>query len=458
MPRDLLPDVSSAPDATAGPRDLLPNVPAATSQPPPPDDGWRSAAGLGYFLPMEMRHANDPQKALVADKEFRLAVPQAIKDIPEIPGNVARATQNLEGALSSGDTGEIGRANADIIPYQFGAGPATKFGAKAAAVTARPVVNAAKEVPGTIEDALNAAKARAPAPTQPQIASRSDQHYAAMENSNVRISPEAIGDWASNLPAQMKGYSSLTPSTLTKTNALLEDLRKIGESDHPVSFLELDNIRQSIDTFEKGSDGKFLRQIKRSLDDFGRTLTDDKLDVGEGTDAATANSELLKARSLWAKNAKMTDLQKILDVASRREDDDPNGYIRRQFGRIRDNDKQFKSYSPDEQDMIKTIAKRGTLDTLGAWLAPSKGVWGLWRPMVGAAAGNAMMGPAGAVVSPAIGMAARAMGNASRRGTAQELLDTIATGQKAPSYLDKFRQERAFRRMYGSGVTPDELP
>lgn len=67
--------------------------------------------------------------------------------------------------------------------------------------------------------------------------------------------------------------------------------------------------------------------------------------------------KLKEARDLWAQQAKMRDLMKIQEVAEMT--DNPATSIRTAVKNLIKNDKRFKSYTPEEQELLRKAAKTG---------------------------------------------------------------------------------------------------
>lgn len=356
--------------------------------------------------------------------------------------NAVRMTGAPEGvAQFVGDTADIGS-------QLIGGGAITK----AVPVIARGVT--------ALEDATKLAPKEIP-PTPKQVYQGAKDAFAVVDNSGVRVSPEPFQHFADQLGGNLKGYNPKLPSRAPETAKTLNELKNYASEEDTLKFSELADLKSNITgsisaTGTNANDKRLLSQIGDHLDGFIKNLKEDHLDVGDANDITTVQSALDTAKDLWHKNAKMADISEIMKTAAVKKY--PDRYIQQKFNAITSSPRKMKKYTADEQKIITDVANGGKLDTVAKWLAPSGDRVGFLKGAlgsgIGAAAGTAafgLPGVVGAVAVPAVGVGAKAISEAARRGSVQALQNTIALGHRPLTTLDRWRAARAAGR---AGFTP----
>jgi hypothetical protein len=180
-----------------------------------------------------------------------------------------------------------------------------------------------------------------------------------------------------------------TPKTLQS----VETLRKIAKA--PAASLNADERRLAQIMIEK-------------LDDFVENAQPNQIMAGKGTEA---NKVLKDARQLYSQAKKGEILDEIFNSAELRSEANYSqsgmeNALRRKLVNLADNKKLMRTFTKEEQaDIIKT-AKGGPIQNTLRWagkLSPSSVIAGAGGSYLGAS----LLGPAGAVIAPAVGAASK---------------------------------------------------
>ncbi len=208
-----------------------------------------------------------------------------------------------------------------------------------------------------------------------------------------------------------------TPKTLQN----VETLRKIAKA--PGSSMSGDERRLSQIMVEK-------------LDDFIDTAQPSQLVSTKGIDATKS---LKEARQLWSQAKKAEVLDEAFNSAELRAEANytqsgMENALRRRLVNLADNKKLMRTFTPDERKAITEAAKGGSVQNALRFigkLAPTGIVSGGGSVGLGYLAG----GPAGAVIAPAIGSAARAGATQLGLRNFENLQRRLLTGAPEPTGL-----------------------
>jgi hypothetical protein len=139
---------------------------------------------------------------------------------------------------------------------------------------------------------------------------------------------------------------------------------------------------------------------------------------------------LKKAKAEWAKQARMSDLERIVEFAE--NTDNPTTSIRSGARTLINNKKRFGQYNKQEQAAIRHMAKTG-IATGALRIVGSRLISTAVGAASGAAGGGFLGGMAGATVGGGIGYGARELANKRQIGRANQAIETVANrGQPAP--------------------------
>jgi len=396
----------------------------------------------------------------------KMGLPKPETATERVVGDISRAVSGTGGVIGTG------QKMAGMVGQQLAAAPISQVGAAsgsaAAGGTARemgasePVQLAANLLGGVvggkagssigaktgIETAVNnAAPARK---TAQDLRSEAGKIYQEAADKGGTLKPETTNKF-------LDGISSMQPQTqagqmlagedpFTKVAGNLSQLRG-----RPLSLAEAQEIDEyltnSIDTLTEfgkpTKQGLKLMNVQRNLRDIINNATPDDV-----TDTAQGFEALKKGREIWAKSARLRDVEAIMQKAENMEQ--PATAIKSGFRALYNNPNKMRGYTDAERKAIKAATQTGigtdALRLLGSGLVP-----------IGAGiAGTAVTGPIGGASAGLFGLAAQTAGKKlatkSQMTKAEKVAELIAGGalQKPLTQIDQQKLGRYLGTIIGS--------
>jgi hypothetical protein len=222
---------------------------------------------------------------------------------------------------------------------------------------------------GTGKAISAAQQAKTPLYTMAQVKQRASRAYNVMDESGVVLKPESTTKMLSDVRQSLADARMIPNSDAAKTvNNTLDDITNMVNKEG-VSFTTLEKMREKVNDLRMASDGNVKRlggvAISR-IDDFISNLTGKDLIAGkEGIDKAVKN--VMSARKDWRNASRASILEDALDVAAAKALDpkaSESELIRRGFINIAADKTKMKSFTKQEQNLIKSVAEGGLLDPL----------------------------------------------------------------------------------------------
>lgn len=330
------------------------------------------------------------------------------------------------------DLGMIAQVAAVEVPTSTGASAvrASTAADQAAMTTTRAPI---KAVPATTAEMRTVAR----------------DFYKQAEDAGVVVKPESFRTVVDDLvtTAQKSGLDvTLTPDSVAA-------LKRIQDAaDGPITFQNLDLLRQIASDAQgavRKSDQRIAGILVDKLDDYVGKLA--AKDVATG-DPRVAAETIVKARDLWSRSAKLDTISKLVDRA---EISAPNfsgsgmeNALRTEFRALAKNERKMRTFTPQEQNAIKKVARGGVLENTaraGGKLAPTGIVPFALGGGVGAAAGTALgIGPfAGATAAQAIGFGARQLATKLTLRNVKQMEDLVRSGGATPSANRALKRARS---------------
>jgi hypothetical protein len=319
-------------------------------------------------------------------------------------------------------------------------GVQTAAGAGAAALPAAaqemgvtdPYVLQGLSVAGGLIGGGAAAKAGRPKPASTeQIRAAGTQAYERAKNAGVVFSPQSYGAMVDDIAAKLAKQpyrAELAPKVAAAMRALEEAKAA------PQSFAELDLLRQIVGSAGKSASDNERRLAKimvNTMDDFVAKAKPSDIVAG---DISVAGPAFTEARALWTKAKRSESVERIIERA-KRAPSDTSSAIRTQFRQIANSDKKLRTYSPEQQQVIKDIAQGGPISNALTAIGKISPFTSQYGPMLGLGYGGAaLLSPTGAGSAAAISSTAKIL--ADRRA--------IAEAQRAAQMM--------------RGVAPEALP
>lgn len=390
------------------------------------------------------RAYNRKQQALDAQKSAR----RQEHPVASIGGEIAGGLALGGGAGKAGLTlagkslpvvGKTGAAALEGAGYGalYGAGeadPGERLSGAAQGAAFGAATGGAMELAGRgVSKALNNRASKAVAPSTDELASASNALYQQAEKAGVTIKAPAMNKLEANVRmAAGRINRDLRPNTA----GIVEDVAALKGK--PITLQELDELRQVVGQSMKNAqpqDVRTLQRVKNVIDGFADNMkpSDISGDI-KGFDL------IKQAREIWSRKAKSQVLDEIMEKAKNQATGFENGLVI-QMRSLANNPKRLKAFSKEEQDLIKSVVRRGSvhgiLRALGM-LSPNSTFGGLMTGGVGVGAGIL---PGAAIAGT--GMAARSGAGALTRAKVDALRNAVATGQmpipasQLPNHLRK---------------------
>lgn len=213
----------------------------------------------------------------------------------------------------------------------------------------------------------NKAAGTAEAPTLESIRNSARQSYKAAEDAGVVVKPEAFKSFVDELPGKLEGFR---PRIAPKAADVIESFKDDIASGKTISLDALDELRQVASGAAKTMDRNEVRLISSivdKLDEFVNNLKPEQIAAGNADEGVSA---LNTARETWRKFSKLRTVSDIVDIGENLND---ANWTKNQFRAIVRKPRLFNQYSPEEQSVIKDIAKTGNTEIL-AKMIPWRGL------------------------------------------------------------------------------------
>ena len=310
--------------------------------------------------------------------------------------------------------------------------------------------------------ALNAAEAGKPLFTMEQVKQRASRAYKDIDNAGITVKPQSslnmLDDMRNNLKEARMIPDSPEAITVGKTIKEMENI--IGTQKVP--FATLDRLRQMANDIKMSKDGKESRLgsvMVDTIDSYISKLNGKDVIAGkEGVDEAV--KKITSARKDWRNASRAQVLEDALNVAEVKTyapNTSESELIRRGFINIAANKQKMSLFTEEEQNIIKGVAKGGSMDHLLSFFgqfnpARSKlAAFGYGSAATGALLGNSPTTGAIAAGLAGTGWTADTIQSVLRRRAAQQAANAIASGQTQgpPPNL-------AYRGLFTTGLVPPE--
>lgn len=300
-------------------------------------------------------------------------------------------------------------------------------GSPALAQTAGMLAGAATGLPF----AFKAPKTGEIAPDVSQLKQEASGQYKFAEDAGAVFKKNAVGQFNNSLQAEMK-QQGFDPRLHPKVAVALDEINKAGNKNLTLSEAEIlrrigNASKASIDADERRLGSILIDK----LDEFVEGAQPSQLQSGN----KQAIEALTDARDLWKRSKKGEIMNEIFDVAELRASTNftQSGMeqaIRNRLTNLATNSKKMRTFTKNEQELIKQAAKGGSLQNVLRYvgkLAPT----GIVSAGGGAGLGYLLGGQAGALVAPATGIVARAGATKLGLDAFNELRKAMLLGRQA---------------------------
>lgn len=287
---------------------------------------------------------------------------------------------------------------------------------------------------------------RGAVPSTDQLDDAATALYQRADNAGVAVQPRALQRLTTVLPQRMSnmGFDPVLHPNAARALSVIEQRSAQGGQPtggaHTVFSLgEVENIRRVIRqaiSASSGPDKKADRLMaQRVLDQFDMWMNGlqprDMLAAGP-ISGREAIGIIQEARNLWSRKSKGDVLADMVERAQL--DDNLQTGLRREFRTLARNKERMRQFTKQEQESIRKVAKGGNMGwltrTLGA-LSPTTLTGGI-RSTIGAGGALATGNPMLAAAIPAVGYAAKKVGEASTRRAADRAGAVVRSGGSMP--------------------------
>lgn len=366
------------------------------------------------------------QKQLDDEKQMRRQAHPVASAVGDIAGGLglgagaAKAGLSLAARPGTSVMGAAGRGAVEGAAYGglYGAGEARPGERLLEAGKGAGFGAAAGGLLGGIGGAVSRRGAQAAAPSTDDLAAASNRLYRAADQAGITVKAPAFNRLSQNVEA---AAGRLNKDLRPNTAGIVDDV--LSMKGRNISLQELDELRQVVgQSMAKAQpqDVRTLQRIKDVIDGFA-----DNIRPGDFTGDPRGFGLIKEARQLWSRKAKSQIIDEIVEKAKNQATGFENGLVIHMRA-LANNPKRMKAFSPEEQKLIQSVVRRGTvhgiLRALGM-LSPNSTFGGLMAGGVGVGAG---LLEGGALAGT--GMAARSAAGALTRGKVNTLQNAVATG------------------------------
>jgi len=267
--------------------------------------------------------------------------------------------------------------------------------------------------------------------TPQQIKQRAEQSYTKMDEAGISLKKDSLQRLSDNIDKALGDARLIKGSE--EAVIMQGRLNKIKEifGDGPVSFNQLEEARKVLNDLRINKDPavrKFSGIAVAEVDNYLTSLSGKDLITGKNN-VGDAVKAVVSARKDWRNASRASILDEALQIADAKAMDpkaSESELIRRGFINIASTPSKMKAFTKEEQNIIKSVAKGGSLDKVLSFVAR-------FNPQRSQllAAGTI----AGATQSPAIagsiataGLTADVLQGILRRRAAEQAVKSIASG------------------------------
>ncbi len=385
---------------------------------------------------------NRLERAVQAGTQAMMGTSSLAKMAPNIP---ALASDMARQIPVSAITGLVSQPTAEVIKDYTGSDLAATIAAVGAGTLAA----------GASGRAIGAAiKENKPVFTMDEVRQRASRAYKSVDDAGISVKPQSALGMVNDIRKSLDDANMIpgSPEAAAAERTLAQMEKIIGTQRVP--FATVDRLRQLANQLKGSSDPKEARLGSVAVDTVDSYITKlngrDLIAGQSGLDDAV--KKVIDARKDWRNSSRAQVLEDALNVAEIKKEM-PNAseseLIRRGFVNIAANKNKMGLFSEQEQNIIKSVIKGGSLDPLMSFAAqfnPARSK--LSAAAYGVAATQTPMSAAGLA---AAGYGADTIQSVLRRRAAQQAANLIASGQALPT-----QPNLAYRGLFTTGLVPPE--
>lgn len=389
-------------------------MPGPRMQPP----AWAAEYPTAYKTAVQARQIAGPTVEMLGGALGGMA--GAAAGAPTGPGAA------LTGAAGAGLGYGMARQGLSLADEALGLQPPQTLPQRAVGAAKDVATGAAFELGGRALGGLMGAGKPKP-PSTKELYDAADVAYKVADNSGALFKPGSYGAFANDVEKEVvKG--GLDKNLTEPAYHALNRVKELAAKNAPVSLQELDTLRKVINTAASSpgrTDRSLALTMRNALDKFVSEAAPDALVVSD--DAAI--SALSNARNLYSRAAKSNDLEKLMLRADISASEKATA-IKNEFRRLANNERRMRTFSSEEQEAIRNIAKGSFTGNALEFLGSLGG--DATRKLVSAAVGASAGGPVGAIGMLAGEKAAQMAANKLAARQVNQLAEMIRAGKQPP--------------------------
>lgn len=211
------------------------------------------------------------------------------------------------------------------------------------------------------------ATGKQPIMTMDEVRRRAERSYTAVTDAGIQLNQPAGQSLATGLTSRLQDARYL-PENAAPVKVVLDKINQVVERG-PVSFDQVSQLRQLANDLKSNPDRNVQRLagvMVNEIDEFVARLSPKDVTAGAGK-LDEAIKTLASARKDWRNLSRANMIDDILNVAEARAMDpkaSESELIRRGFINLAANKNKMRLFTENEQNVIKSVAKGGSLDPL----------------------------------------------------------------------------------------------
>lgn len=363
---------------------------------------------------------------------------QAVKEGEQASQNVQNAltykpsspvTQDILGAV--GGALESSKLNVPYVPESATLGRALRQANTFSSLPSYAAAQAEKVSPviSNIENKVANVLKKEPKPFTPslqQLEEQSSNLFNKAKKSGVELNVEDFSNQMNDITAGLREYG-YDPRLHPKLSIAIENLTN---PDIPKDFKELKTLRTFIQNAQKSADPteKMLAsKLKTDFDSYIATMPEESV-IGGSKEGLKAWKEARDTYSKLSKSEIFEDMLNKADLnATKYSQSGVENYLANKLRNLANNDKQMRLFTPAEQDAIREAAQGGNIQNI-LRMAGKYSPTSVIATAGGSYLGASLLGPAGAVIAPAVGAGAKYAATQMRKSDVNKLAELMRQG------------------------------
>lgn len=190
----------------------------------------------------------------------------------------------------------------------------------------------------------------------------------------------------------------------------------------PMTFEQFQRLEEGLQTVagsKNAGEARIGNMMLKAMDEYFAALPEAAFSKGTGSEVKAGYAG---GKEGWARYSKLKRVEKAVSNAELAKGGFAEG-LRSEFRTILRSESKSRGFTDEELAGMKAFVQGGKIDSIRDWLSGLRG-------LAGVVAGGAAAGPAGAILMPMAGAAAKGIANSGAKKTANQLRMSIAEGAR----------------------------